>query len=546
MLVMKSLPHIANHLAATSRRDLGHRKRGRRELGPRELGPRELGPRGLPWLRGGWLCGVLLVGWAVSLVTPAWAEDYRRQAAQLGKQVDAAGQLFAAGSYAQSAEKITQVQQQLSELARGCPADQQPLLKPLYARLQRARELLELQGAQLQPLLTWDALTAPPPTSTAAATSFAADVAPILTANCQGCHIGGRQASGGLRMDTFEQLLRGGDSGPSIAARQAAESLLVLRLRGQEGDRMPPDGRPALSESEIAVIAAWIDQGAVFDGPSPESNLEAVVGGAWASAADHAELFSRRRELALAHFAQALPNDQPSTAQTEELFVLGNAPPETLQAAQREFEAALQQAKRLLRLPADQPLLKGGLSVFVLGSRYDYSEFGRMIERRELPASWWGHWRTDAVDAYAALPAELFTASRKPSDKLPAAVALQLVAGASVGAGQQVPVWFAEGVARNLVKEAYRRSDQRIAEWQQAYPAAVQKVDQPQKLLAGNLDEETAGLVGMGLSGQLMERTQRRRFEQLLQRLRDGQPFDAACAATFAPPETLLKTWLGK
>ena len=50
--------------------------------------------------------------------------------------------------------------------------------------------------------------------------SFARDIAPILVENCKGCHIASRQVQGNFRMDTFAQLLRGGDSGGVIGQRK--------------------------------------------------------------------------------------------------------------------------------------------------------------------------------------------------------------------------------------------------------------------------------------------------------------------------------------
>ena len=78
--------------------------------------------------------------------------------------------------------------------------------------------------------------------------SFAGDVAPLLVESCKGCHINAMRASGGLNMDTFAQLLRGGDSGDIVIPGNGEESLLVKKLRGSMGLKMPAGGRPAFSE----------------------------------------------------------------------------------------------------------------------------------------------------------------------------------------------------------------------------------------------------------------------------------------------------------
>ena len=90
--------------------------------------------------------------------------------------------------------------------------------------------------------------------------SFAGDVAPLLVESCKGCHINAMRASGGLSMDTFAQLLRGGDSGDIIIPGKGEESLLVKKLRGTMGLRMLL-GRPAFSEESIKLILR-IDEGA--------------------------------------------------------------------------------------------------------------------------------------------------------------------------------------------------------------------------------------------------------------------------------------------
>ena len=63
--------------------------------------------------------------------------------------------------------------------------------------------------------------------------SFSTDIAPVLLESCNGCHLGGQQASGGLRMDNYAALMRGGGSGAVIDPRQAADSLIVRKLTGE-------------------------------------------------------------------------------------------------------------------------------------------------------------------------------------------------------------------------------------------------------------------------------------------------------------------------
>ena len=482
----------------------------------------------------------------------AFTDQQRAQATELAEKVLVAGKLYADGSYAKSAEQVATIQKELIELLGSSDAELQRLVKPTYQRLVRAHSLLELEGAELEPLPSWQELTSGAATMQVErvggdeAISYARTIAPILLANCQGCHIGGNRASGGLSMDSFAQFLRGGDSGSIIEPGKPSESLLVKKIKGESGDRMPAGGRPALSAEQIAAIVTWVEEGANYDGPTADMNIETVINQVWADSAGHDELFHRRQHNALQRWTRVIPNDNPAIAKNEELLVLGNVPQEQLDKLLDQLHTAVSHTKKLLKAPTDKPLIKGGLTVFVLKSRYDYSEFGRMTESRELPKEWLGHWHADPLNAYGVLAADSDGSDARSADKQTEAVALQIVSGAYLGSFTQVPTWFAEGTARNLVKNSFRRGDARLAAWQQAYPAALLKVDKAKTLLDGRLDEEAAGLVGMGLTNFMMERGNRRRFDQLLELLRDGATFESACTATFAAPEALVSGWLGK
>jgi len=91
---------------------------------------------------------------------------------------------------------------------------------------------------------------------------FEKDVQPLLAAKCYSCH-GEEIQQSGLRLDKRQNALRGGDYGPVIVIGKSAESKLIRRLvNGDGGLQMPPTG--PLSDEEIGMLRAWIDQGADF------------------------------------------------------------------------------------------------------------------------------------------------------------------------------------------------------------------------------------------------------------------------------------------
>ena len=99
---------------------------------------------------------------------------------------------------------------------------------------------------------------------------FVSQIAPIFAKHCLDCH--GKEAKGGLRLDTFAGMEKGGKSGPLLVIGEADNSLLMARLTAAGDARMPKGGEP-LSEMECLKIAEWINKGAKFDGDDPNKPL---------------------------------------------------------------------------------------------------------------------------------------------------------------------------------------------------------------------------------------------------------------------------------
>ncbi len=95
------------------------------------------------------------------------------------------------------------------------------------------------------------------------AVSYQRDVAPILKAHCFSCHTGAA-SDANLDLTAFAKVMKGGRSGPSVLPRKAADSLLIRKVKGQLGNRMPLD-LPALSAEDTVTLEAWINQGAQTD-----------------------------------------------------------------------------------------------------------------------------------------------------------------------------------------------------------------------------------------------------------------------------------------
>ncbi len=84
-------------------------------------------------------------------------------------------------------------------------------------------------------------------------------VGAILERHCAGCH-GPAKHKGGLRLDSYANLLVGGDSGPALVPGDPGASLFLVRaqLPAEHEDHMPPEGKSQPTAEELATLAAWV------------------------------------------------------------------------------------------------------------------------------------------------------------------------------------------------------------------------------------------------------------------------------------------------
>jgi len=106
-----------------------------------------------------------------------------------------------------------------------------------------------------------------PAASTKSGITYTTDIKPIFDASCIKCH-GAQKPKAKLRLDNLEGILKGGEDGKVVEAGKSDKSMLVLNIAhvGDEDDFMPPPknklGLKKLTDEQIGLVRAWIDQGA--------------------------------------------------------------------------------------------------------------------------------------------------------------------------------------------------------------------------------------------------------------------------------------------
>ena len=90
---------------------------------------------------------------------------------------------------------------------------------------------------------------------------FESKIRPVLATHCFECH--GHKDKGGLKLDSREAILQGGDSGPAIVLGKPQKSLLMTAVQHADPElEMPP--KKKLPPEAIADLSQWIRAGAVW------------------------------------------------------------------------------------------------------------------------------------------------------------------------------------------------------------------------------------------------------------------------------------------
>ncbi|WP_167546582.1 c-type cytochrome domain-containing protein [Stieleria maiorica] len=369
--------------------------------------------------------------------------------------------------------------------------------------------------------------------------SFSFDIAPLLVENCGGCHIDAMQVRGGLRMDSFVQMMRGGDSGAIITPGRGEASLLVKKLRGTatDGERMPAGGRPPLGDDAIALISKWIDEGATLDANESQP-IKVISKLAWASRATSAEKSAKRAELADRNFKLANPSAPLAEHQTDHFRVVGSGSQETLKVVGLAAEKHLKVAKSVARpksSTSDEDYFGGHATIFVLPRRYDYSEFAKMVEQRSVPSDWSAHWQFDGIDAYVATVAS----ETEDEEAIESRLLAPIVSLAVATRGGDVPRWFAEGLGAATAMQQNAKSRSEKEKLRTLAVEAASSVKDAKAFLGNKLTPEQADSFGTALAMSMLERNRRKGLEATLRLLGDGKSFDDAFVGGFGVTPTV-------
>lgn len=104
---------------------------------------------------------------------------------------------------------------------------------------------------------------------------FEKQVRPILVTHCESCH-GAEKQESGLRVDSLQSLIKGGEYGPAIVPGNPKESLLISAVNHGEIIQMPP--KTKLKGQQIEDLTKWVQMGAHWPDATPASITQKADG----------------------------------------------------------------------------------------------------------------------------------------------------------------------------------------------------------------------------------------------------------------------------
>ncbi|MDP2726264.1 MAG: c-type cytochrome domain-containing protein [Dehalococcoidia bacterium] len=95
--------------------------------------------------------------------------------------------------------------------------------------------------------------------------SYSRDIQPIFDPYCTRCH-GSNLAENGLRLDSYEGVMKGTQFGPVVTPGAPGASSLVYVIQGISSEKIRmPHQEPRLTVNRIQNIIYWIEAGARKD-----------------------------------------------------------------------------------------------------------------------------------------------------------------------------------------------------------------------------------------------------------------------------------------
>ncbi|RLS35551.1 MAG: hypothetical protein DWH81_13815 [Planctomycetota bacterium] len=364
--------------------------------------------------------------------------------------------------------------------------------------------------------------------------SFTRDIAPFMANLCLRCH-SGQEPRGGLSLETFYDMMRGGQSGIVVLPGEPKEKSRLFRLTGGlENPRMPNGDEIRLTRKNYDDLVTWFEEGCVFDGPDPKAPLRSFVKSdaeqakEMATKISPAEFNTLRKEKSLQQFSKALPQETATTLESDELLIIGNVPEPRL----KQVEAWAKEHVAMLRKGfggTAGPIWKGRLAVFVMKDRFGYEEFSLTVNGRPTQERMQGHLVISPTleDAYIVLE-DVGDQVTPKTPGLRVNLIDQLTGAYLKRTGADLPNWMLRGTGLSMALKVAGRNPYLDAMRKEA-ATIVPALANPQDVFSDeSYSPSSVASVGLTLVEYLVSNGGPARFGELIKSLESGTAMNDA------------------
>jgi hypothetical protein len=368
--------------------------------------------------------------------------------------------------------------------------------------------------------------------------SFVRDIAPTIVNLCTGCHRG-NDPNSGLSVETFENLMRGGDSGRVIVAGNLDGSRLWQLVGAGEQPRMP-QGQARITRKFHADLKTWIEEGAKFDGGDPKLPLRSLV--------------PTDDELAMERLAALSPDEfrQMREQRTEdqwkrvsarvaarfvtsdEFYVYGDASEDRLKQVSEWAGQYVGELRSMFGIQ-EKPVWKGRLTIFVMKDRFGYTELNQVLHSRSTARDMHGHAHitTGFEDAYIAVE-DVGDEPGETHGGLHLSVIDHITGAYLQKPGTNLPQWVIRGTGLALAGQSVG-SNSYVGSMGAQVLDALKGIERPEDVFTdGRFGPGEVGPVGYSVVSFMIKAGGGRKFGQFISRLHSGANMNAATTAVYS------------
>lgn len=352
--------------------------------------------------------------------------------------------------------------------------------------------------------------------------SFQKNISPWMVTYCLRCHTG-KKPQGGLSLDSYDALMRGGDSGAVVNIGRPEESLIYQLVGSFDATRRMPANTSRLTRRDWDNLGVWIHEGAKFDGGDDPKILlraltpsdEDVTREKLASLSDD-EMVKYRETRTAAQWKQGFPETSPQVVSTADLLMYSNLSADRMADIEKQSIAHLENLRELFGIKEaeegekQQPLWKGRLAVFIVSSRAEFEKFSEEVTQRRVFND--NHsiskLDTNGEDAYLVLYDREPGTSEKPQPSFQDAVVSELTRVYLEQMSKPFPQWFMLGLGPALASRAADRDDPWTLAQQIAARGPLSEMKRPADIFKDGayFSEEDARPASAALIGFLLEK----------------------------------------